>query len=301
MKFMKKLFSISVDKYVFDKTFKVYYASSINNPQNNSVMFLMGKMKDKISAFCQVRECLIFWQKGIEVPEDIKENHAIVLAEEPRLEYCRFFEENNIRNLPVKEDYHMIEGAFICQGAIIPNSSIIMPGAYIGGEVKLGEECYIGCGVKLVGKVEIGNNVIIRENTVIGADGLSTDRDVNGKAITMPQFGGVRIEDNVKIGANVVIARGAIDDTVLKRGCKIDNSTFISHNVEVGQDTFIVGETIMFGSSKIGERSFISGNSTVRNKVEIGDDVIIGMGSVVTKNVTSGRIVYGNPAKENNL
>lgn len=122
-----------------------------------------------------------------------------------------------------------------------------MPGAYIGGEVIMGEKCYIGCGAKLVGKVEIGNNVVIRENTVIGADGLSTDRDMNGQAITMPQFGGVRIEDNVKMGANVVIARGAIDDTVLKRGCKIDNSTFISHNVEVGQDTFIVGEIIMFG------------------------------------------------------
>lgn len=298
MKIENEIFSVAVNRYVANKLFKVHKPSSISNPQDNSVMFLMKKMKDKILAFYQVQECLIFWQKGIDVPKEIEEKHAVVVVDEPRLEYSRFFEDNGINNLPIKEKFDVIEGAFICHGATISRSCTIMPGAYIGSEVKLSEDCYIGCGVKLVGKVEIGKNVVIRENTVIGADGLSTDRDVNGKAITMPQFGGVIIEDNVKIGANVVIARGAIDDTVLKKGCKIDNSTFISHNVEVGQDTFIVGESIMFGSSKIGERSFISGNSTVRNKVEIGDDVIIGMGSVVTKNIVSGSTVYGNPAKE---
>lgn len=300
MRLKKNIFSIPVNKYVSDKIFEVHQPASVDNPKNNSVMFLMERMKGKMSAFLEVKECLIFWQKDIEVPEDISKRHAIVLVNQPRLEYCRFFEENGITNLPIKEKFDVIDGAFICRGAIIPNSCTIMPGAYIGGEVKLGEDCYIGCGTKLVGKVEIGDNVVIRENTVIGADGLSTDRDIDGRAITMPQFGGVKIEGNVKIGANVVIARGAIDDTVLKRGCKIDNHTFISHNVEVGEDTFIVGETIMFGSSKIGNRSFISGNSTIRNKVEIGDDVVIGMGSVVTKNVTSGSIVYGNPAKGSN-
>ena len=150
---------------------------------------------------------------------------------------------------------------------------------------------------KLVGEVHIGNNVVIRENSVIGADGLSTDRDENGRALTMPQFGGVIIEDDVQIGALTVIGRGAIDNTILKRGSKIDNSTFISHNVTVGEDTFVVGESIMFGSSSTGKQVLISGNSTIRDGRHIGDKAVIGMGSVVVKNVEDGAVVKGNPAK----
>ena len=113
----------------------------------------------------------------------------------------------------------------------------------------------------------------------------------------MPQFGGVIIEDDVQIGALTVIGRGAIDNTILKHGSKIDNSTFVSHNVIVGEDTFVVGESIMFGSSSTGKQVLISGNSTIRDGRHIGDKAVIGMGSVVTKNVETGAVVKGNPAK----
>ena len=105
------------------------------------------------------------------------------------------------------------------------------------------------------------------------------------------------IEDDVKIGALTVIARGAIDNTIIKRGTKVDNSTFISHNVVLGEDTFVVGETIMFGSSSTGKQAFVSGNSTIRDGRHIGDKAIVGMGSVVVKNVDDGVVVKGNPAK----
>jgi UDP-3-O-[3-hydroxymyristoyl] glucosamine N-acyltransferase len=151
--------------------------------------------------------------------------------------------------------------------------------------------------VKIVGEANIGNNVIIRENTVIGADGLTTDRDENGKAMTMPQFGGVVIEDDVNIGANSVIARGAIDNTIIHRGSKIDNCVFISHNVQIGSDTFVVGESIMFGSASTGERVLISGNTTIGNYVHIGDDTILGQNSSAIKSIPNGKLAYGNPAK----
>ena len=113
----------------------------------------------------------------------------------------------------------------------------------------------------------------------------------------MPQFGGVVIEDGVQIGALTVIGRGAIDNTILRRGTKIDNSTFISHNVIIDEDTFVVGESIMFGSSSTGKQVYISGNSTIRNGCHIGDKAVVGMGSVVVKNVGNGAVVKGNPAK----
>ena len=289
-------FCVNVQRYVPDRNFDVYVPSSVNAPKDHSVMFLMGKMAGRIDSFYGVSQCLIFWDEKIDVPEQVERNNAVVRVADARLEYCRFFQDNRISNLPQTETFQEQNGALICDGAVIGRDTVVMPGCYIGGSVTIGEDCYIGAGTKIVGMVHIGDHVIIRENTVIGADGLTTDRDADGSAITMPQFGGVIIEDNVQIGANTVIARGAIDDTILKKGCKVDNSCFISHNVSLGQDTFVVGETILFGSSRTGKRVFISGNTTVRNKVVIGDDAFIGMGAVVVKDIEAGATVAGNPA-----
>ena len=291
-------FSVCVSKYDGEKDFCVFRPSSLNNPKSNSVMFVMDKYVDQADALRKVEKCLVFWPESFDVPEDIRISHAVVLSSAPRKDYNRFFRDNNITYYPPKESFHMIDGAFIADGAIIGKNCIVMPGAYVGGEVSIGDNVYIGCGTKLVGRITIGSNVVIRENAVVGADGLTTDRDDDGSALTMPQFGGVVIGDGVQIGANTVIGRGAIDNTVIGAGSKIDNSCFISHNVSIGENVFIVGETLMMGSSKAEKNAYISGNSVIRNKVTIGENAFIGMGSVVTKDVVSNITVMGNPAKE---
>ena len=294
---MKKFFDVSVEKYVPGKVFSVYRPASVNNPKDYAVMFIFDEHMDKADAFLRCRNCLVFWPEGYEVPREIEERHAVVKGKIPTNDFCAFFRDNSITCYPPVEDFEMINGAFIGRTARIGKNCRILPGAYIGGEVEMGDGCYIGTGTRLVGEVHIGNNVVIRENTVIGADGLSTDRDDNGRALTMPQFGGVIIEDDVQIGALTVISRGAIDNTIIRRGSKIDNSTFISHNVVLGEDTFVVGETIMFGSSSTGSQAFISGNSTIRDGRHVGAKAIVGMGSVVVRNVEDGTVVKGNPAK----
>lgn len=294
---MKEYFCVNVNRYDNSKDFCVVRPASLNCPKNNAVMFISEGYRDQIDAFRKCNDCLIFWPNSISIPKDIKERHAVYFVNNSRNGYCSFFRDNNITYYPLVEEFEILNGAFIAKTAKIGNNTIILPGAYIGGEVEIGENCYISSGTRIVGEVNIGSNVIIRENSVIGADGLSTDRDENGHAITMPQFGGVIIEDNVQIGALTVIARGAIDNTVIKRGSKIDNSTFISHNVVIGEDTFVVGETIMFGSSSTGKQAFISGNSTIRDGRHIGEKSIVGMGSVVVGNVKDRMVVKGNPAK----
>lgn len=293
---MNKLFCVSAAKYAEAYRFEVYRPASLDRPGDHSVMFINEKNAGRIDRIAEVRNCIIFHPTTLEIPRSVKEHNLTIPSEDPRTAYCLFFRENRITYLPKKEKMQCVDGAMIAQTAVIGENSTIMPLAYIGGEVTIGDNVYIGTGAKIVGKVRIGSNVVIRENAVIGADGLSTDRDAEGHAATMPQFGGVRIEDDVQIGALTVIARGAIDDTVISRGSKIDNSSFISHNVFVGEDTFVVGETIMFGGSSTGKQAFISGNSTVRNKVAIGDRATVGMGAVVTKNVENGTVVFGNPA-----
>lgn len=293
----KEYFRVNVSKYVSDRNYEVTRPASLNHPKDHSVMFVTPEYMHKWKELLSVRECIVIWPENEPIPKELRERHVVIPHHEPRLGYAEFFRDNNITyNRPVMP-YKVINGAFICDGAVIGENCTIFPGAYIDSEVTIGNNCYIASGVKLLGSVTIGNECIIRENTVIGSDGLTTRRDHLGKVVTIPQFGGVTIEDNVQIGALTVIGKGAIDDTVIHAGSRIDNSCFISHNVEIGEDTLIVGETIMFGSSSTGKQAFISGNSTVRDGVSIGDRALVGMGSVVIKPVSDDEVVKGNPAK----
>lgn len=293
----KEFFKVSLKKYGASEEKYVYRPASLNMPKDEAVMFITEGFLQKKHAFECCENCLVFWPDPVPVPDNIEKRHTIVLCKNPHVRYCEFYRENNITYLPKKENMNCIDGAWISPEAVIGENANIFPGAYIGGETKIGNNVYIGSGVRLIGNILIGDNVVIRENTVIGADGLSTDRDKDGKAVTMPQFGGVVIENDVKIGANVTIGRGAIDNTIIHSGCKIDNNCFISHNVDLGEDTFVVGETIMFGSSSTGKQVYISGNSTIRNGIHIGDRALVGMGSVVVNDIEIGSIVKGNPAK----
>ena len=292
-----KYFEINVKKYVPGRSFDVFRPASLYFPKDHAVMFVTREYMRYVNALEVCTNCLVFWPEEAEVPAGINERHAVAACADPRTEYCRFYRDNGITYYPETEEYNLVNGAFISPKAVIGSGCRIFPGAYIGGDVRLGDHVYVGGGARLVGRIKVGNHVVIRENAVIGADGLSTNRDEEGRAVTMPQFGGVVIEDDVQIGALTVVARGAIDDTVIKRGSKIDNSCFISHNVMLGEDTFVVGESIVFGSATTGKQAYISGNCCVRDGVSVGEKALVGMGAVVVKPVPDGAVVKGNPAR----
>lgn len=295
--YMKEYFCVQASKYDSSKDYCVVRPASLNNPKDNSVMFITKEYIGQWKSVLNVKDCIVIWPETEEVPKEVQERHTIIRCQDPRQGYALFFRDNNITYNTKMCDYRVVNGAYIADGACIGENVSIFPGVYIDSEVEIGNDCYIASGVKLVGRIKIGNNVVIRENTVIGSDGLTRMRDDDGKVATIPQFGGVIIEDNVQIGALTVIAKGAIDDTVIHSGCRIDNCCFISHNVQLGDDSVVVGETIMFGSSSTGEQAFISGNVTVRDGVKIGNKSFVGMGSTVIKSVPDGVIVKGNPAK----
>ena len=294
---LREFFCVDASKYDETKQFQVVRPASLSNPQNNAVMFVTEGFLKYWEAVLSVKECIVIWPENHPVPEEVSKRHAVILSKEPRYGFAEFFHENNVTYNTMPKPYRVENGAMICEGADIGEGTIIFPGAYIDGDVKIGKNSYIASGVRIVGKVQIGDDCIIRENTVIGSDGLTTRRNEEGKIITIPQFGGVSIEDNVQIGANTVICKGAIDDTVIGSGSRIDNCSFISHNVKMGKDTIVVGEVLMMGSSSTGERAYLSGNVVVRDGVSIGKDALVGMGAVVTKNVPDGVTVKGNPAK----
>lgn len=294
---LKEFFRVDASQYDETKQFQVVRPASLLNPQNNAVMFVTEGFLKYWEAVLGVKECIVIWPENHPVPEELSKRHAVILSKEPRYGFAKFFHENHVTYNTALKPYLVENGAMICEGAEIGKGTIIFPGAYVDSDVRIGKNCYIASGVRIVGNVQIGDDCIIRENTVIGSDGLTTRRNDEGEIITIPQFGGVVIENNVQIGANSVVCKGAIDNTIIGSGSRIDNCSFISHNVRMGRDTIVVGEVLMMGSSSTGERAYLSGNVVVRDGISIGEDAFVGMGSVVTKNVPDGATVKGNPAK----
>lgn len=290
-------FEVSTSEYVADTDYLVTRPASINHPKDHAVMFITNEYPEHRDAFLSVSQCLIFWPEEWEVPAEISKQHAVVPSRDPHLAYCKFYVDHGITGLCEPDEFEIVNGAYIAKTAKIGKNTTIFPGVYIGGQVIIGDNCYIGAGVKIVGRVTIGNRVWIRENTVIGSDALTTDRDGDGHPITMPQFGGVVIEDDVIIDACAVVLRGAIDDTVLHRGCKISNLVLVSHNVSIGEESFVIAVTHMFGSSSVGKQAQVSGGCVVGNYVHIGDRALLGMGAVANKDIPENMIAYGNPAK----
>lgn len=293
----KKFFCINASKYDPTKHFQVVRPASLLHPKNNAVFFVTEGFLKYWENVLTAEECIVIWPQSCPVPAQLSQKHAVILSKEPRYGFAQFFHENHVTYNAMPKPFHTKDGAIICEGAKIGEGTVVFPGAYVDGDVQIGKNCYIASGVRIVGSVQIGDDCIIRENTVIGSDGLTTRRNEEGAIITIPQFGGVMIENNVQIGANSVVCKGAIDDTVIGSGSRIDNCAFISHNVHMGKNTIVVGEVLMMGSSSTGERAYLSGNAVVRDGVSVGEDAFVGMGSVVTKDVPAGATVKGNPAR----
>ncbi|HEX4051703.1 MAG TPA: UDP-3-O-(3-hydroxymyristoyl)glucosamine N-acyltransferase [Steroidobacteraceae bacterium] len=148
------------------------------------------------------------------------------------------------------------------------------PGCMLGGHVQLGEDTRLMANVTLAHGVRIGRRVLIHPGAVIGADGFGFARE-QGRWLKVPQIGAVLVGDDAEIGANTTVDRGAMQDTVIGEGVKLDNLIQIGHNVQIGAHTAIAGCTGVGGSTRIGERCMIGGGVGITGHIEICDDVVI--------------------------
>lgn len=170
-------------------------------------------------------------------------------------------------------------------GATIGANAKIGAGTVVSENVSIGEHSLLNANVTIYSDCVIGNNSILHSGVVIGADGFGFVRDQQGY-FKVPQLGTVRIGDNVEIGASTTVDRGALLDTVIGNGVKLDNQIQIGHNVEIGQHTVISACSCVGGSTKIGEYCLIGGNVGVRDNIEITDNVMITAKTFVTASIS---------------
>jgi UDP-3-O-[3-hydroxymyristoyl] glucosamine N-acyltransferase len=175
-------------------------------------------------------------------------------------------------------------------------SAVVSPKASLGERVSIGAGCVVGEGVRIgddcclyprvviYPNCSLGNRVILHAGVVIGADGFGIAPQ-EGRWVKIPQIGGVRIGDDVEIGANTTVDRGALDDTVIEEGAKLDNQIQVGHNVRIGAHTAIAACTGIAGSADIGRHCTIGGAAMIHGHIKIADHVHVSAGTLISRSL----------------
>ena len=184
-------------------------------------------------------------------------------------------------------------------GAAVGARSHIGPGCVIERGATIGDDCTLKANVTICHDVRVGNRVLLHPGVVIGADGFGLAND-SGVWVKIPQLGTAIIADDVEIGANTTVDRGALVDTVIEEGVKLDNLIQIGHNVRIGAHTAIAAGVGIAGSATIGKRCTIGGAASVAGHLEIADDVHLTATSAVPKSISEpGLYSSGMPIQDN--
>lgn len=186
-------------------------------------------------------------------------------------------------------------GAVIETGVRIGPGSLIGAGSTVGARSVIGAGCIIHPGVHIYHDVTVGDRVILHSGAVLGADGFGFAGGPSG-IVKIEHLGHVVLHDDVELGANSTVDRGTIGPTVIGARTKIDNLVQIGHNVRIGSDCLIAGQSAIGGSTVLGDRVTLAGNAALSDHIEIGNGATVGGLSGVSKNVPAGEIWFGTPA-----
>lgn len=187
--------------------------------------------------------------------------------------------------------------AYVGKNAHVGDYTKVYEHVFIGDGAKIGSHCIIYPGVRIYPGMEIGNNVIIHANAVIGSDGFGFAPLEDGTWKKIEHTGNVIIEDDVEIGANVCVDKSQMGSTIIRKGTKIDNLCQVAHNVDIGRNTVMAAQTGIAGSAKIGEHCIIAGQVGIAGHISLADNTTVGAQSGILGNVKEeGQTLMGSPA-----
>lgn len=238
-------------------------------------------------------------------------NNTLILVENPRLAFSKLLElfhprqsvEQGIHSTAVVDESAKIgENTAVMAYAVIGKNvnigagSVIYPYVFIGDNVTIGVNAAIYPGAVIMENTVMGDNAVIRAHAVIGGEGFGFATK-DGKHTRIPQIGNVTIGDDVEIGACTTIDNGTLGSTKVGRGTKIDNLVHLGHNVEIGEDCFVIAQTGIAGSTKVGNHVTFAGQTGCTGHITIGDNVTFAGKSGIVGNVASNTINAGFPAR----
>lgn len=282
--------------------FEISGVSFIGTPKDESMLFVTNKVKNMISNLIGHRNCLVFVETGIEVPDNLKEDNCILVVDDPQSEYAKLalkiekLEKENSKNKKYKYTH---EGYYIGENVIIGEGTIIECGCIIDHNVIIGKNSYIKAGTVIKNAI-IGDNFECFERVVIGTDSFFIAKN-DGEEMRIPSFGRVIIGKNVSVGAGTVIERGFNGDTQLRDNVKMDGNISIGHDDIICEHVKITAGATLAGFVEVRKNSYIGMNATIKQRVIVEEEAMVGMGAAVIKNVKKGTTVFGNPMKQFNL
>jgi UDP-3-O-[3-hydroxymyristoyl] glucosamine N-acyltransferase len=195
----------------------------------------------------------------------------------------------------VAEGATVYPGVYVGEGARVGRGTVLYPGVYVGHGASVGEDCTLYPNVTVYRRCLIGSRVTLHAGVVVGSDGFGfANPGVENRKV--PQVGIVQIDDDVEIQANTTIDRGTLGKTWIQRGAKIDNLVQIAHNVVIGENSIVVAQVGISGSTRLGKRVIIGGQAGLVGHIHVGDNVMIAARAGINKDIPASRIMSGAPA-----
>lgn len=264
-KYEKFLYTTEASVVLISKEFQI-------NEKVNPTLIRVDNAYDAFTSLLELYSQMSEEKKGIEQPSHIDPSATI------------------------GENVYIGAFCYIGPGVNIGNNVKLYPHTYIGDHTQIMENTVLYSGVKVYQGCFIGRNCTLHSGVIIGGDGFGFVQQPNLQYRKIPQIGNVIIEDNVEIGANTAVDRATMGSTVIHKGAKLDNLIMIAHNVEIGENTVVVSQAGIAGSTKVGSNCQIGGQVGLAGHLRIGDNVKIGAQSGVSNNLKDGETVLGSPA-----
>jgi UDP-3-O-[3-hydroxymyristoyl] glucosamine N-acyltransferase len=212
-----------------------------------------------------------------------------IVADNP---YAYFARVSQLFNAVVSQPPGVHPSAVLAASAKLGKNVSIGAGCVVGEEVTIGDDSCLYPRVVVYPRCTLGKRVVVHSGAVIGADGFGIAPEA-GRWVKIPQIGGVRIGDDVEIGANTTIDRGALDDTVIEEGVKLDNQIQVGHNVRIGAHSAIAGCVGIAGSADIGAHCLIGGAAMIHGHIQIADGVQVSPGTLISRSIHKPGIYTG--------
>ncbi|MBI5098647.1 MAG: UDP-3-O-(3-hydroxymyristoyl)glucosamine N-acyltransferase [Nitrospirae bacterium] len=300
---LKELSDLIGGRITGDHEVEITGAAGVNEAKPGDITFLADKklLKDLLTS----KASAVIAREKIEdlsVSILISDNPYFTFARALEVFYRKPFKPLGVsdkatvcRDVSFGEDVSIYPNVYISNNVAIGSRVTMFPGVFIGEGTSIGDDSIIYSNVTIRENVTVGKNVIIHAGAVIGSDGFGYVFE-KGVHYKIPQVGGVIIEDDVEIGANVTIDRATTGNTIIGSGTKIDNLVHIAHNVKIGKNCIILGQVGVAGSAEIGEGVILAGQSGVRDHVKIGNGAMIGSKAGISDNIPDGQIYSGFPA-----